>query len=148
MTYYCKARWDARKDKLYEALKKVNVREIEYINLVAIVITNILHGPDKLDIEFDIRHITEIDDGEYQGTLLYLIPIDTYQPDEGEYIMTYVNYGSCSGCDILHGIKCDDDQERALNDLFYLCKDICMNMVRPYNKGWRASVEWNEVEDE
>jgi hypothetical protein len=47
--------------------------------------------------------IHEIDDGDYQGTLLYIIAAKGYQPDTYWYV--YVNYGSCSGCDTLQAIS-------------------------------------------
>ena len=47
--------------------------------------------------------IHEIDDGQYQGTLVYVIPERTYQPDKYWYVR--VSYGSCSGCDTLEGIR-------------------------------------------
>lgn len=47
--------------------------------------------------------IHEIDDGSYQGTLLYLIPSTAYQPDEYYYVA--ISYGSCSGCDTLERIR-------------------------------------------
>ena len=47
--------------------------------------------------------ITEIDNGDYQGTLLYIIPEDTYQPNNYWYVK--VGYGSCGGCDALQQIR-------------------------------------------
>ena len=54
---------------------------------------------------FDTNRITVIDNGDYQGTLLFVIPEDTYQPCVSEYIFTSVYYGSCSYCDTLEGIQ-------------------------------------------
>lgn len=53
---------------------------------------------------YNIDNIHVIDDGDYQGTYIFLIPRDTYQPFASEYLVTYVGYGSCSGCDTLMGI--------------------------------------------
>jgi len=50
------------------------------------------------------KEIREIDDGDYQGTLLYIVPEDRYQPNK--YWSVKVSYGSCSGCDTLESI-CD-----------------------------------------
>lgn len=63
---------------------------------------------DPVNPEIDTAAVTEIDDGDYQGTLLYIIPRNIYQPEEYDYITTYVGYGSCSGCDTLLGISCYD----------------------------------------
>jgi hypothetical protein len=56
----------------------------------------------------DYTRIHVIDDGDYQGTLLYLVPFDMYQPDCYYYVL--VEYGSCSGCDTLEAIRTYDDQ--------------------------------------
>jgi len=53
--------------------------------------------------EMDVSKIREIDDGDYQGTLLYIIPEDSYQPST--YYAASVGYGSCSGCDTLQSIS-------------------------------------------
>ena len=53
---------------------------------------------------FEIEKRTVIDDGDYQGTQIFIIPTDTYQPTVGDYVMTYAFYGSCSACDTLLGI--------------------------------------------
>lgn len=57
------------------------------------------------DDEFDTDRITEIDDGDYSGTLLYLIPRDMYEPAEYDYLTTWVDYGSCCVCDTLQAIQ-------------------------------------------
>ena len=49
--------------------------------------------------EPDPSRIHRIDDGDYQGTLVFVIGSSDYQPDR--YWVTKVSYGSCSGCDSL-----------------------------------------------
>lgn len=49
----------------------------------------------------DCENIHEINDGEYQGTLVYVIPEVGYQPSEYWYVRVW--YGSCCGCDTLQG---------------------------------------------
>lgn len=51
----------------------------------------------------DPDRIHEIDDGDYQGTLVYVIAEKRYQPST--YYYTKVYYGSCSGCDTLEAIR-------------------------------------------
>jgi hypothetical protein len=51
----------------------------------------------------DPQLIHEIDDGDYQGTLVYVIAAEGYQPSTYWYVK--VSYGSCSGCDTLQGIR-------------------------------------------
>ena len=111
--------------------------------VVEVILNN---GDDKT---WDVGNITEIDNGDYQGTLLYLIPRDTYQPSEYDYLMTYVNYGSCSGCDTLQAIQNYEKEEITegqLKDFMSLCKDLICCMIKPYNCGWREEEEFLPVE--
>lgn len=58
--------------------------------------------------DWDLDKITVIDDGDYQGTQIFIIPTDTYQPSVEDYVMTDTYYGSCSGCDTLKAISSYD----------------------------------------
>lgn len=148
MLKYCLRKWDENKKKLEEELlKDPDLNTCEYKHIVEKVVEIILNTNEKE--LWNSAAITEIDDGNYQGTLLFLIPRKTYQPFEYEYLMTYVGYGSCSGCDTLQAIQefgkglISEDQ---LKDFMTLCKDIITNMVKPYNSGWRNAEEFTEVE--
>lgn len=76
--------------------------EITYIDILKQVI-NLCLNPKYVDTlyELDENKVTEIDNGDYQGTLIYLIPRNCYQPMVSDYVYTSVFYGSCSGCDTL-----------------------------------------------
>jgi len=50
----------------------------------------------------DPERIHVIGDGDYQGTLLFVIGAKEYQPRD--YWCVFVDYGSCSGCDTLEAI--------------------------------------------
>ena len=76
--------------------------------------------------QLDPGRITEIDHGEYQGTLVYVIGATGYQPDE--YVVTKVHYGSCSGCDTLKSICEENDPEVQLDDLLVLCLHLIQQM--------------------
>lgn len=76
-----------------------------------------------------IELIHEIDDGDYQGTLVYLIGAEGYQPDK--YWVTKVSYGSCSGCDTLEAIRdYSDDQptDSQIDDYMTLCLHLIQQM--------------------
>lgn len=51
----------------------------------------------------DPSRIHTIDDGDYQGTIVFVIGAGGYQPHR--YWATTVSYGSCGGCDTLQGIR-------------------------------------------
>lgn len=73
-----------------------------YKAIVDAVVTVLSDGNDA-DAVPDPKRIHEIDDGEYQGTLVYVIGAAGYQPSEYWYVK--VGYGSCSGCDTLLSIR-------------------------------------------
>lgn len=58
---------------------------------------------DRVEFDYgeepDPTRIHVIDDGDYQGTLLFVVGAADYQPSA--YWYTTVSYGSCSGCDAL-----------------------------------------------
>ena len=58
----------------------------------------------RLDFGLDHGRITQIDNGDYQGTLVFVVPSRAYQPGATEHWYTSVGYGSCSGCDTLKDI--------------------------------------------
>ncbi|MCC0670566.1 MULTISPECIES: hypothetical protein [unclassified Clostridioides] len=147
MIKYCKEKWIKNKTRLREALLESDFINSDsycsYEDLVKLSVKYILNDDIDEDDKWDSDNITEIDNGHYQGTLLYLIPKKTYQPDEREYLMTYVGYGSCSGCDVLEWIL--DKSENKIKDYMLLCKDIISNIIKPYNFGWREDNKYNIV---
>jgi hypothetical protein len=70
-----------------------------YSDIVRAVVEVI--GGDDCDAP-DPERITEIDHGNYQGTLLYIVGAKGYQPSD--YWAVSVSYGSCSGCDTLSAL--------------------------------------------
>ena len=152
-------KWDENQDKLRQELStRRGLNSCEYKDLVKltfeVIFNNITiesnHGYTS-ECQLDLEHIIEIDNGDYQGTLLYLIPFDCYQPSEYEYLMTYVGYGSCSGCDTLLSIQGYSDEQllsaSQVEDFMKLCKDILTNTIKPYNGGWRFNEEFEHTEE-
>lgn len=136
--------WDTYKDKLEEYIKMHEQKEYDsYEALVKLVFEHIVNPHMKavyMDIwdgpykGFDISKLVEIDHGDYQGTLLYMIPFDTYQPSAREYVYTFVEYGSRSVCDTLQGILDSEydyshgrPSESQVKDYMNLCLYILQN---------------------
>lgn len=72
---------------------------------------------------FDLDDITVIDSGEYQGSLIFILHLDTYQPIPTEHLYTFVYYGSCSCCDTLKGIHEYDEglpDEKQIREYMFL----------------------------
>jgi hypothetical protein len=78
---------------------------IDYDDLVnrVLAVCATAKGQSGYDDVPDVERITVIDHGEYQGTRLYIVAAEGYQPST--YWSIFVNYGSCSGCDTFEAIK-------------------------------------------
>lgn len=145
MIKFCRDRWDQNKGLLEQHLRTdTTLNSCEYKDLVELVVKYILNGGEKpqtfVNHLWDYENIVTIDHGEYQGTILFLIPMCAYQPAEYEYLMTFVGYGSCSGCDTLQAIQDYRDEllsDKQVKEFMTLCKDLVCNMIKPYNSGWR-----------
>lgn len=152
MIKYCIEKWDKNRKKLEDALREdTTLNSCNYGYLVKLIVENILNDEtNDYGDTWDSENITTVDNGDYQGTLLFLIPTDTYQPSEYDYLMTYVGYGSCCVCDILQAIQDWDNvkpTEQQLKDYMTLCKDLVCNMIKPYNTGWRADECFEPIQE-
>jgi len=92
------ARWEENKGALEQKFRdKVPG---SYLDVVRGVIETINAGDDYGEPNSKVIHV--IDDGDYQGTILFIIPESGYQPST--YWVVSVHYGSCSVCDTLQSI--------------------------------------------
>lgn len=98
-----------------------------YAEIVKVVIKAVHDGYGTPNPEC----IHEIDDGEYQGTLLFVIPADGYHPYD--YWCVKVGYGSCSGCDTLMAIlegDYGDTIDEKVDSLFTLALHIVQGLKK------------------
>lgn len=159
MLKFCVDQWDKNKERLREDIETHMdyYNNASYKDLVAKVVDLIFNEEDNFIYDnLDSSKITEIDNGDYQGTLLYLIPYETYQPSEYEYLMTHVSYGSCSVCDTLQSIQMwgyyedeieEKDKEKFVNEIMNLCLHLVQNTIKPYNSGWRYDERFDIVSE-
>ena len=96
--------WDSNAETLKESIK---ARGEEIFDYEELLVTTLRHCfPERKYGEPDSEKVHRIDDGDYQGTLVYLVPEQTYQPST--YFVFKVSYGSCSGCDTMQAIESTD----------------------------------------
>lgn len=139
MIKFCLNRWDDNNKKLREVIANTPVetrQNWDYRDLVYLVATTVY--------EFELPGVRSIVYGgecSYEGTLVFLIPMDDSPFTEREWLMSYIGYGSCTVCDTLQSIQCDDgdpDSDIDAVDLYMnICRDIVSNTILPYNNGWR-----------
>lgn len=104
-------KWEENKLKLEEYFKTTKQEQYtDYKTIVQKIFELIINTSEDSYKNFAIGKMTVIDDGYYQGTQIFIIPKDTYQPSAEDYIVTDTYYGSCSGCDTLQGISSYDDE--------------------------------------
>jgi hypothetical protein len=102
----------------------------DYKSLVVAVIELLVEGEDACNMP-DPTRIHEINDGDCQGTLVYVIAEVGYQPSKYWYVK--VSYGSCSGCDSLQAIReCSPDDEKptdtAASDYYTLATHLVQGL--------------------
>lgn len=104
-------RWDKYKGDLENYFKNTNQEEYSnYGDIVKALFKYVINREETKWHEFDLKSMKVIDDGDYQGTQIFIIPLDVYQPDVNDYVITNTYYGSCSGCDTLLAISCCDER--------------------------------------
>lgn len=100
-------KWDKYKENLENYFRNTRQEEYQdYKDIVKALFENVINK-DETDSwnKFNLKEMTLIDDGYYQGTQIFIIPLDVYQPNTSNYVVTNTYYGSCSGCDILMDIQ-------------------------------------------
>lgn len=87
------------KNKRYAEAVFIKEQPDSYMKLLRVALEAIAVDFDDNKHRPDPERIHGIDDGDYQGTLLFIVGAVGYQPCK--YFWVKVNYGSCSGCDAL-----------------------------------------------
>lgn len=95
--------WDANKSLLEEHIGKQDQACFNYALLLKWLIDIVINP--YIEGKLDSNKIHVIDDGDYQGSQLFIVPSTIYQPSPNDYMWTYQYYGSCSGCDLLESIR-------------------------------------------
>jgi len=118
-------RWLANKAIAEEWLRRQHPDK--YKDLVGLVVKCISDKNEYYDPDPDRIH--QIDDGDDQGTLVFVIGAKDYQPYDYWYVR--IGYGSCSACDTLAGIRERADgppNEEQVKDYMTLCLHIVERM--------------------
>lgn len=103
-------KWDKYKNELEEYFKTNKQLEYSSYELIVKALFDIIINKDEED-KFNTENIVVIDDGDYQGTQIFILHKDWYQPSVEDYVYTNTYYGSCSGCDTLIAIQDWDLEE-------------------------------------
>jgi len=128
--------WDKHNSDLMTAIKSASLDDIDYKQLLELTLKTIFPNNDKKYNGLPhYSRVTVVDSGNYQGTMIFVITADDYQPSASDHWYTCVDYGSCSGCDTLQAITNYDNglpNEEQAKDLFTLCLHLMQKMKRMY----------------
>ena len=121
-------RWESRKETLRAMIVKAPPDSYGTLvkQVVEILQEEEYHNGDESP---DPERVHTIDDGDYQGTLLFVIGAKGYQPEHYWYVK--VGYGSCSGCDTLQSISGYSDEppdEEQIKDYMTLALHIVQGL--------------------
>ena len=134
--------WEKNKGKLEEHIRTTKQDEYsEYKDLVKLLFDLVINPEMGAEYErFDTENIHVIDDGGYQGTMIFALHKDTYQPSVFDYVYTSVDYGSCSVCDTLQSIHQYEYENFPTDDQIEDCMTLCLHLLQKcrhflYEKG-------------
>lgn len=124
---FCLA-WEKNKGKVEEYFRNTPQNEYsDYEDFVKLLFDIVINP--EINRKFDTENILKIDDGDYQGTQVFVLHRDTYQPYVEDYVYTNTYYGSCSGCDTLMAINDYGSglpNESQVNDYM----DLCLHLLQ------------------
>lgn len=96
--------WDERGTAFRDKFKTAHPEDYKAIVRAVIEVLSKVYEYGSPDPE----RIHTINDGDYQGTLVFVVGAEGYQPDR--YWAVKVSYGSCSGCDTLEAVRGYSDE--------------------------------------
>lgn len=125
--------WDENKNKLEEYFKSHKMEEYDNYTALVKLLFDVVINPylrnNNLDY-FDTNFLTTIDDGDYQGSQIFLIPEYHYQPSPYNYVFTHCEYGSCSGCDLLLSIQLYDTDKLPDDEQIRDHMTLCLHLLQ------------------
>lgn len=124
MLKYCVDQWEKNKENLRSAFENCDIYS-DYDAFARLVIENIF--PKWKNYKLNIQYYAE-----YQGEVVFFIHSDTWNKEE--LFLSYLSYGSCSGCDALKAAT--EISETRVNDMMVIALSFIQNMTHPYSNGY------------
>ena len=82
--------WERHKEELRTYIEASSQKELESYQALVKILFQIVINPDLKDAPYDTDKIIVIDDGDYQGTQIYILRQAVYQPCVENYVYTHV----------------------------------------------------------
>lgn len=120
-------RWDMNNAALREYIANNN-QPGSYSALVKAVISQVLNNGVNDYWEQFSEDFIKIDDGDYRGTLLFILHKNVDAPSVRHYYYCDIRYGSCSACDAFLSVREQSydktPTEKQVNGYMKLCLHI------------------------
>lgn len=116
---------DRFNDKRDVLLKQFSEKEPDSYEDIFVQTIKTIFDTDEYDVP-DYERITVIDHGCYQGTQLFIVGANGYQPSK--YWVTKVCYGSCSGCDTFQAYSDYDNPEKSAPHMLTMALHMIENI--------------------
>lgn len=134
--------WDIGKENLREYFKTTSQKEYDRYEKIVQQLVRIVINPylretkyqDGLWDELVLDDMRVIDDGDWQGTQIFIFHKDTYQPNVDDYYYTHNFYGSCSGCDTLMAISDWSDNELPTDSQVDDYMQLALHLLQNFKK--------------
>ena len=96
--------WEENKHKLVEYFRKTDLNKYSssYSDIVKKLFELVINTDD---VNYNFQKLRVLNDGYYEGTLIFIAVKNTCQPSVEDYLITNTYYGSCSACDTLQSIS-------------------------------------------
>ena len=121
--------WDKKQKDVREWIATIKNDEFSYKSLLENTVKILFGENDDCSGMPDFERITKIDNGDYQGTLVFVIGGKGYQPGVEDHWYTSVYYGSCSGCDTLQSIS-EYSNDLPNDDQIQQYWTLCLHMIQ------------------
>ena len=121
-------RWESKKSELSGSVSEKLPESYESLvkEVVKILTTNDYSGSP------DSKRVHVIDDGDYQGTQVFVIGATGYQPSDYWYVK--MSYGSCSGCDTLQDIQSESYEGKPIESQIKGIMTMALHIVQGLKK--------------
>lgn len=121
--------WEKNKDTLKEYFRTHEKNNYDSYGELVELLFNLVINPE-MDYKFNTDDMVELDNGGYQGTLIFILHRDTYQPDVTDYVYTNTSYGSCGYCDVLESIYYSNNETSPTDDQVDSYMKLCLYLLQ------------------
>lgn len=105
MIPYVVKQWEENKHKLEEYFSTTDQDEYSDYESIVRKLFELCITKSRYGSKWDLSNMSVVSNNHYTGTLVFILHPKLPDLDISDFIMTHTDYGTCSGCDVLEGIR-------------------------------------------